>query len=115
MIANAARHGSYGIHGAYFVYGNDIIAHYFPDGVIEANYLAGAPASRYPTPILGPLPLPTPFEAQFVNTAEEDYTVRPGSILKGAAPDGSDIGADYPALSERVAVRTNRQLHQSPE
>ena len=48
MIANAARHGSYGIHGAYFVYGNDIITHYFPDGVFEANYLAGAPASRYP-------------------------------------------------------------------
>ncbi len=29
--------------------------------------------------------------------------MRPGSILKGAAPDGSDIGADFPALSARVA------------
>ena len=48
MIANAARHGSYGIHGAYFGYGNDIIAHYFPGVVFETNYLAGAPASRYP-------------------------------------------------------------------
>ena len=102
MIANAARHGSYGIHGAHFVYGADIIAHYFPDAVIEDNYLAGAPMSRYPTPILGPLPLPTPFEAQFVNTAEEDYTLRPESTLRGAAPDGSDIGADFSSLSERV-------------
>ena len=28
--------------------------------------------------------------------------MRPGSILEGAAPDGSDVGADYPALFERV-------------
>ena len=48
MIANAARHGSYGIHGAHFAYGNDIIAHYFPGAVFETNYLAGAPASKIP-------------------------------------------------------------------
>ena len=109
MIANAARHGSYGIHGAFFVYGNDIITHYFPDAVIEANYLPGAPEPKYPPPMLGPLPLPLPlpFEAQFVNTAEEDYTVRADSRLKGAAPDGSDIAADFPTLSDRVrCVRT---------
>ena len=63
--------------------------------------------SKYPTPIISPLPLPTPFEAQFVNTAEQDYTLRPASTLRGAAPDGSDIGADFPSLSGRVGcVRT---------
>ena len=106
MFANAARHGTYGIFGAYFEYGYDIITHYFPDGVIEDNYLAGAPASRYPPPIIIPINPPS-FDDQFVNTAEEDYTLRPGSILRGAASDGSDIGADFPTLSERVAcVRT---------
>jgi hypothetical protein len=106
MIANAARHGSYGIHGAYFAYGNDIIARYFPDAVIEANYLAGAPASRCLPPIIIPFPPPS-FDDQFVNTAEEDYTLRPDSVLRGAAPDGSDIGADYPTLRDRVKpVRT---------
>ena len=59
MIANAARHGSYGIHGAHFVYGNDIITHYFPDGVIEDNYLAGAPAVEIPARrSIGPSPPP---------------------------------------------------------
>ena len=98
MIANAARHGSYGIHGASFAYGNDIIAHYFPGVVFEANYLAGASASKYPP---GTLVTP-PFEAQFADSAAGDYTVRSGSILDGAAPGGSDVGADYPALFERV-------------
>ncbi len=37
----------------------------------------------------------------------EDYTLRPGSVLKGGAPDGSDIGADFPTLRDRVqSVRT---------
>jgi PKD repeat protein len=105
MFANAARHGSYGIFGANFGYGNDIITHYFPDGVIEANCLAGAPASRYPPPML--ISVQFCFDDQFVNTAEEDYTLRPGSILRGAAPDRSDIGANYPEVWERVrCVRT---------
>ena len=98
MVANAARHGSYGIHGAYFTYGNEIIANYFPGAVFEANYLAGARRRRYPP---GTLVTP-PFENQFVNTATGDYTVRPGSILEGAAPGGSDVGADYPTVFERV-------------
>jgi hypothetical protein len=98
MTANAARHGSYGINGAHFSYGNAVIANYFPGGVFEANYLAGASASRYPVGTL----VTTPFESQFVNTAAGDYTVRSGSILEGAAPGGSNVGADYPALFERV-------------
>ena len=64
MTANAARHGSYGIHGAYFGYGNDIIAHYFPEAC--SNQLPGRSASvEIPA---GTLVTP-PFEAQFVNTA----------------------------------------------
>lgn len=74
--------------------------------MIEANYLAGAPAARYLPPIIIPFPPPS-FDDQFVNTAEEDYTLRPGTVLRGDAPDGSDIGADYPTLRERVQfVRT---------
>ena len=105
MIGNAARHGSYGIFGANFAYGNDIISHYFPDAVIEDNYLAGAPASRYLPGMM--VPVPPPFEAQFVNAAEEDYTLRSDSPLRGAVGDGSDVGADFPAVRERTGdVRT---------
>ena len=41
MIANAARHGTYGINGQYFGYGNGIISAFFPGAVISRNYLAG--------------------------------------------------------------------------
>jgi PKD repeat protein len=100
FIANVARHGSYGIFGANFGYGNDIITHYFPDGVIEANCLIGAPTSRYAQSMM--IPCPPPFESHFVNTAEEDYTLRPESSLNGAGPDGTDVGADFPTLRERI-------------
>ena len=106
MIANAARHGSYGIHSPYFGIGLDTIVHYFPGAVVEDNFLAGATLSRYPPPIGIPEPPPS-FDDQFVNTAAEDYTLRSGSALRGAVSDGTDVGAHYPTLSERVrCVRT---------
>ncbi len=94
MIANAARHGSYGINGQSFSYGNAIISGYYPDGVFAANYLAGAPAARYPYRTL----VVSPFENQFANITAGDYTVRADSVLKGAAPDGSDVGANFTEL-----------------
>jgi PKD repeat protein len=94
MIANAARHGSYGINGQYFTYGNAIISGYYPDGVFASNYLAGAPAARYPYRTL----VVSPFESQFTNITAGDYTVRADSVLKAAAPDGSDVGANFPEL-----------------
>jgi PKD repeat protein len=96
FLSNAARHGLYGINGAYFSYGLGILNTFFPGYVWKTNYLAGAPVSRYP-----PSPdtlVQTPFENQFVNSAAGDYTLREGSPLEGAASDGTDIGADYPAL-----------------
>jgi hypothetical protein len=98
MVANAARHGAYGINGAFFPYGTGIINGFFPAAVFTANYLAGAAASRYPAGTL----VTGAFADQFVNPAGSDFTVRDDSHLKRAAPDGSDIGVDYPALAARV-------------
>ncbi len=98
MTANAARHGTYGINGQYFGYGNGIISGFFPGAVFARNYLAGAPAERYPAGTL----VAGAFADQFVNPAGSDYTVREGSPLKRAAPDGSDIGVNYPALQARI-------------
>jgi PKD repeat protein len=98
MIASAARHNNYGINGQYFSYGNAIIAAYYPDGLFERNYLAGGSTSRLPAGTL----VTNYFQDQFVDIAAGDYTLRPTSILRGAALDGSDIGADYPALHESV-------------
>jgi hypothetical protein len=98
MLANAARHGAYGINGAFFGYGNAILAAFFPDAVVTANYLAGGSPSRYPAGNL----FGGAFTDQFANPPS-DYTVRPGSLLKGAAPGSRDVGVDYPALAARLA------------
>jgi PKD repeat protein len=66
--------------------------------VFTANYLAGASASRYPAGTL----VTGVFTDQFVDPANGDFTVRTSSILRGAAPGGSDIGADYPSLAARL-------------
>jgi hypothetical protein len=99
MIANAARHGVYGINGAYFGYGNAILNGFFPGSFFTANYLSGGSATRYPGGNL----FAGVFTDQFANPTS-DFTVRESSPLKRAAPDGRDIGVDYPALSTRVAT-----------
>ena len=98
MTANAARHNSYGINGAFFGYGNAILTNYFPGAVFLANYLAGGSSSRYPAGTL----VSGLFTDQFVAASTGDFTLRSDSILKGSAPDGSDVGVDYPTLVERL-------------
>ena len=99
MIANAARHGTYGMNGTYFSYGNGILDNYYPDAVFLANYLAGGSASRYP---VGTLVAGT-FTEHFVGAANGDFSLVSGSFLRNAAPDGSDIGVDHAALVTRIA------------
>ncbi len=98
MVANAARHGSYGINGASFSYGNGILTNYYPGNIFLANYLAGASASRYPAGTF----VSGVFTDQFLDSFVGDYTVRTDSLLKGAAPDGSEVGANYPLLVLRL-------------
>jgi PKD repeat protein len=98
MIANAAKHGKYGMGGTTFAYGLAILNGYYPDHVFAANYLAGASTSRYPAGTLVTLP----YEDQFVDVAADDFAVRASSFLRGAAPDGTDVGADFPELKRRL-------------
>jgi hypothetical protein len=87
---NAVRHNTYGIAGMFFSYGNAILQRYFPDGVVAGNYIAGAPASRYPagTRTTGR------FEDEFVEALVANYHLRETSQLRGTATDQGDIGAD---------------------
>lgn len=117
FVANAARHNQYGIFGAYFTYGFNILTGFFPDASVETNYLAGAPTSRYPAGTI----VVVPFEDQFVDAANGDYLVREGSPLKGVAPvdttlcslepdscNHRDVGADAATLLGRIAGVRNR-------
>jgi hypothetical protein len=96
---NAARHGSYGINGANVSYGLSAINAYFPGSTVRGNWLAGGTASRYPSGnLFGGV-----FSAAFVNQAAGDYQPAAGSILVGAATDGTNIGADVRTLFIRAA------------
>lgn len=99
MTDNAARHGSYGMGGSHFTYGNGILTNYYPGYVFLSNYLAGGSTSRYPAGTL----VTTPFESQFVNQAARDYNVRADSPLYRAGSDGMDVGVDFPALMAAIA------------
>ena len=99
MSNNAARHGSYGMGGSYFSYGNGILTNYYPGYVFAANYLAGASTSRYPVGTLAS----GLFQDQFTNPAARDYTVKSSSALYHAGTDGKDIGVDFPALMAAIA------------
>jgi PKD repeat protein len=99
MKANAARHGSYGMGGSYFTYGLGILTNYYPAYVFSGNYLAGGSATRYPSGNI----FAGVLADQFVDPAGGDFTLRAGSILRGAADDATDIGADFGALKAAVA------------
>lgn len=92
---NAARHASYGINGADASFGNGVIAAYFGDGSVQGNWLQGGSASRYP---VGNYTDGT-FASAFANVSAGDYSAAPGGPLAGRATDGTNIGADVPALA----------------
>jgi Right handed beta helix region len=91
---NAARHGSYGVNGDHFGYGNGVISGFLPGGTVKGNYLAGGSASRYPAGNR----FAGSFDAEFVSVAGGDFHLRSDSALRGAATDGGDIGADIGAV-----------------
>jgi len=88
---NVARHNSYGIFGNGYSYGNTAINHYFPNGVIRSNVLAGGKAAMYPAGNL--FPTTSSFEAHFADYAGGSYTLQPSTDWAAAGTDGMDLGA----------------------
>jgi hypothetical protein len=91
---NLARHGNYGINGAWFPFGSGIIAAFFPDGLVDHNLFSGGPANRYPPGNY----FNTDFPAVFMDLNAGDYRLNPSGMAKRAASDGTDLGADMSAL-----------------
>jgi hypothetical protein len=94
---NLAPHNEYGFYGSSLGTGSAALAGYFPDATFRRNALGGGPAASYPSdnffPDLGT------FRSQFVNPAADDYRLVDGSILRGKATDGKDVGVDFSALA----------------
>jgi hypothetical protein len=96
---NLARHQNYGINGAWFSFGNAIIAAFFPDGIVDHDLFSGGPASRYPSGNY----FNTDFASVFISLSAGDYRLNPAGMAKRAASDGTDLGADMAALLAGVA------------
>jgi PKD repeat protein len=91
---NMTRHNAYGIHAASQSYGNGAIAAYFPDGIVTANLLAGGSPTRYPPGNY----FNNDFDAQFMDPANGDYRLVPGSPYRTLSTDGVSLGADVQAI-----------------
>ncbi len=97
---NISQHHTYGIMGQGTSMGNPTIAAFFPGAVVRCNVLAGGKASLYPTP--NGFPTTAQWTASFVDPAQGDYTVIPGSAVALAGCNGSIPGADLAAIDSAM-------------
>ncbi len=104
---NLALHNRYGVHGQDRATGKDTLNAFFPGAVFLCNVLAGGRAADYPDGNL--FPGVEQFQSQFVDFASGDYRLKPDSIFRGAACDGTDLGANaahLPRVTDQFQDRT---------
>jgi hypothetical protein len=89
---NVMRHNQYGVKGDGMNSGNSTFGKYLPAAVFERNVLAGGPVSQYPGGNY--FPSVADFDAQFVDAANENFALVPGSSFGAASTQGSALGAD---------------------
>jgi Putative Ig domain len=106
---NLARHNNYGFFGTGgFAYGLPTITHFYPDGIVTGNVLAGGTASKYPPGNL--FPTVASHVAQFTDPASGDYSLVAGSSYIGAGLDGKDLGANIAEIKNWTAVALSGNL-----
>jgi hypothetical protein len=93
---NNAQHHDYGIIGQGTGVGTPTLNAYFPGAVVRCNVFAGGNPSRYPTP--NGFPTPAQWTASFVDPANGNYALRPGSPVALAGCNGVPPGANMPVL-----------------
>jgi hypothetical protein len=93
---NNAQHHAYGITGHASSPGITALTAYFPGAVVRCNVLAGGKASLYPTP--NAFPTTAEWNASFVDRANGNYALRPGSPVALAGCNGIPPGANVAAV-----------------
>jgi hypothetical protein len=97
---NLARHNEYGIIGDGYATGMPAITAYMTREEVRRNVLAGGDASRYPPDNY--FPAVGEFLSEFVDSANSDFRLRPGSRYRTAGTDGTKLGADVEVLRRGV-------------
>jgi hypothetical protein len=99
LTNNLALHNQFGIIGDAAGIGKTAIAAYLTREEIRRNVLAGGDPSRYPADNL--FPKVAELMAEFVDSAHDDYRLRPNSRFSQAATDGTMLGANLDAIKRR--------------
>jgi hypothetical protein len=94
---NLMRHNRYGVKGDSLAIGSATLGAYFRSLTFERNALAGGRESDYPAGNY--FPTVDQFDAAFVNAAEGNFALVPGSPFRNAATDGNALGADLATLN----------------
>jgi hypothetical protein len=93
---NISTRGSYGVLGSGSSEGTDTLNDHCPNWVFERNAISGAASYLYPANNY--YLTEANHRACFVDYLNGNYRIATGSTYKGAATDGSDLGADLDTL-----------------
>jgi hypothetical protein len=93
---NITPHNKYGVKGGGAATGIDTLDTYFPGALFKRNVLVGAKPALYPADNFFPAELD---DVGFVNLAAGNYRLANSSPYRGAALDGTDVGADIDAIA----------------
>jgi hypothetical protein len=96
---NLTRHNQFGIIGESAGIGKTAITAYVSHDEVRRNVIAGGDPSRYPPDNL--FPTVAQLMAEFIDSAHDDYRLRPTSSLRTAGTDGSMLGANMEELGRR--------------
>jgi hypothetical protein len=93
---NIGWHNQFGLFGNGVGVGLPAMAVYLPDGEFTGNVLAGGSGDRYPPG--NTFLSASDVMAQFVNPSGGNFRLRPDSMARRAAADGTSAGADVDAI-----------------
>ena len=98
---NIVSNNQYGVFGDYGVgIGTTAISAYFPGSSFARNAIVGGGASSFPDNNYFPSSLAA---VGFVDRANSNYTLAPGTPYVRAGTDGKDVGVDFTAMAAATA------------
>jgi hypothetical protein len=109
---NIVSNNQYGVFGDYGVgIGTTAISAYFPGSSFARNAIVGGGASSFPDNNYFPASLAA---VGFVDLANHNYALAPGTPYVRAGTDGKDVGVDFTAMAAATAGSTGSPTRVAP-